>query len=360
MAFGIVDQWTVSFNGDQLGPDELYEIQVIDQVGLQLPEIRIQVRTPDEEKVRLLTKPGFLIELGIGKTSIEETIKFRAFKKIVDDGVQGENNYFITLWGLMDKMDYLRVQRMESYKSEDDKKPSSDVWTEVCGRNELVPETEESNDKMNWLQYNISDRRFLEEVTWASYFDNDDPVLATIRRDSKAIFKPISKLKTIKGTLGNTLAATYNANSILMNQFDGFLSTWAGLKRNILVQNMEDGTDSETTLEATQQIVGVGFDQVERFQEREMVNENLHENWWQAVTQNRVLRASLSAITIKCRLNVYTPLFPLDYVTVNWQRIRDNQPVQMFGGEWLVAANRISIMDSHYEQIVVLARESLL
>lgn len=361
MTIGYSGEWTLDINDGDFDTDEIDELMLIDEVGLGLPELRFKFMTTKDSLVEKYSEPRAKIKLGIGKTNVEESGNFEVFKKLGSDGAEGEGKKQRMIWAHLAQIDYLNKQRMEHYDDEDNLKKSSEVFQTVVGRYGLTAEVEETDDKMLWLQPNITDRKFLEDVVWHGYFGDGDPALSTLTRAGKAIYKPFSKIKTVKGTIGNNDQADYKSNYFDTHVNDGFMSAWGGSKRKIPQHWIEDGTDETIDVEVKQLILGTGMkeDSV-RTMEAQFIGDNVHKNWHKALVQNQILRGSLSAVTLEFQFDKFVPLYPLDYVKVDWQKQDGGGSNQPIGGEWLVIGSRIIIARGTYQQVIKVSRERLL
>lgn len=358
MLIGVEDHWKIDI-GDDLTVDELYSLQISDEVGLGIPTLKMSLRIIDENKIKKISEPGHKIKIGIGKNQVEESYEFIMMKRKYEEGLLGQNLWFITVWGMLDNLTYLRDQKMETFKSMDDLKNSNEVWDEIMKRNQFSPVSEKSGDKMNWIQYNITDRQFAEDLSWYGLFKEGDPLLTAIRRNGEAVFKPFSSLKVApKFNIGNVQGTDFQPQSLNLDQVDGFMSVWAGSERKIIAQEMESGEDKELTFSNVPQIIGKGFEDIVKSQEREMINENVHEKWWDAYNQNRVLRASLASMSMGIKFLQYIPMFPLDYVKMSWQETSKLAAIPMVSGEWLVVRSLITLQAFVFEHSFRLSREA--
>jgi len=368
---GVEDSWIVEINGDEISGDELFELRIIDEAGLALPTLELAINTKDEKKIQKYTVPGYKIEIGLGKKTIEEVMEFQVFKKVTSEGVSGSGYWHMRLWCVLNQIKYLDEQQMIAYETTDSPKRSNEVWTEVVSRYDFTPDTTAFKDKMLWLQYNISDRRFLEELTWHGFYNANDPCLYTLRRDSKARYLPFSQLKTVKGIIGNSADYDYPSNYFEFTQNDGFLSVWGGGERITPMHTLEEGTDDEVdkldrqSVKVEQQILKKGVrEEAKKYTEYQFLNDNVHSNWWRAYEQNRILRSSMGAINIEFHFPVYHKIFPLDYFKIQWNKQRTaaegSEMVIPVGGDWLAVGSQLMITKGQYQQKLKLSREQLM
>lgn len=360
---GTEDQWLLSINGDEINSDELSEFKLEDEAGLGLPILEMNFNTSDKEKMKEYTTVGKILDIGIGKSEISEKNKFMVFKKMFSEGITGTKRWFFKVWAVMGAMDYLEKQRQRTFNKTTDMKKSNEVWATVMNKYGIDPKTVNFNDKMLWLQYNITDRQFLQELVWHGYYASDDPCLSAITRDNRAIYKPLSKLKNVKGVIGNVDGVDYLTNYYEVIQNEGFLGSWGGGKRIAPFHNVEEGANDEVWSNVSQQILGTGIrEDARRVTEYQLINDNVHDNWIKANEQNRILRASLNALNIDFHFHEYKSLFPLDYIKVQWKDVQKDSPeiITPITGEWIVLHSRILVSSNTYQQHVKVARETML
>lgn len=369
--FGIESQWVMEINGGAIKNDEVMYLRINDEAGLTLPTLELSLNLKDESKVKEYTQRGFELEIGIGKETINYTATFQVFKKITAEGLTGSNYWILKIWGVLGKLEYLDKQRTETYTTTDDPKKSNEVWSEVTGRYGFNPDTLDFKDKMLWLQYNITDRKFLDELVWHGFYNNNDPCLSCIRRDSKAVYKPVSELtKAPKGIISNTDTGDYRSNSFEISQNDGFFSIWGCGERSTPMHTLEEGSDDQTDILKTEssvlvtpQILTSGIrEESKRFTESQFINDNVHSNWWRAYEQNRILKSSLNTIQIEFDFMEYYDLYPLDYFEILWKKQHSDSEEMIIpvGGNWLAIKTELVVKDMMYSQRIRLAREELL
>ena len=85
---GVERQWllTVDFAGQELYSDELYNLNISDEIGLNLPVLQLSINTKDEKKLKAICRKDATISVGIGKYTINEHYIFKTFKRIVQEG----------------------------------------------------------------------------------------------------------------------------------------------------------------------------------------------------------------------------------------------------------------------------------
>lgn len=385
-------------SGDQIfTPDEVQRLVLIEKAGLGLPELRLEIATPDRKKFGKLLTPGFTISFNIGLDQLEQSTAadYVKIRNQVKPMQQGENRYFVTMYFLLDALSYIYEQRMETYESENSPKPFSDVWNTVTERNNLEPMAEATNDQMNWVQPNITDRQFLERSIWHSYYRDGQPSLSCINRSGEAVLtNPEAILGGPTFQVVNVLDATVNTiqkpadvleevggdkniaqtNYYELTQSEGFFGAMMGDKKKLIASNQEEGTDDTENIEA-QPIIqpdtgfpfagSGGTDLPEKTDEREFINRNVHAGYWKAYLNNQIHRASISNVKSLYTFLSYVDRKPLELVEVQLKSAQDLNAsnglidVEQMNGQWIVSESRISIIDNKFSQTLICGRESI-
>jgi hypothetical protein len=353
--------WTVDINDDDLYIDEFISISIEESVDLSLPICKIKFQTQRWEQVQKYSAPGCKVSVGLGKDSIETSCNMKVFKKDVQS-FRGNNNWIVSLWLSYDSMDYYNKHKMEVYNSHSDLQRSSEVVSTVTSAIGFTPEVEQSDDKMLWLQHNISDRRFLEEVVTHGWFGEQKPTMYAARRDGKFIYKPITSLLTPKFSFGQGDDVDIPTEDQSIAKKDGFLTAWLGKERKIPFHSWEKGLDEEEIHTPDQHMSGfVGMDEATKYATIGQLNDNMHINWYKAEGQNLQGRASLSAATTEVILHKeYKDVYALDCFEGLFIKKDTMETILPFMGNWLATKVVHRITDNHYSCTISLSREGLL
>jgi hypothetical protein len=361
---GIKDQWVVEINNPDILPDELQEFSITEDADLGLPILQMIIDTHDESKVKALSEKGCEFEFGIGKESVTEVFKWKVEKCGGGEGSSGAGKFNLTVGAFLNNNDYLKKFRYATYKDTDNLKTSDEIITEMFSErySDFTVQTKKFDDEMMWIQSGKSDRAFLEEVIWHSWYADNDLTLSSINRNMDVIWKPMSELKKVKGIVGNDDDSDYKASKYEYGQNEGFMTTWGGGKRIAPIYRQDQGSFDEEWNTVTPQVLKEGTSQkVPRFTESSWINDNVHKNWRKAEEQNRILRASLSAQYINFYFHTYQPLFPLDYVNVVYSKNdKAKTPVLPIQGEWLCIGSNLFMSSMTFQQRMLFTREAML
>lgn len=350
-------QFVAEINGDDIKTDDLVMLAIYETTGLGLPTFTLRFQTKDPELIKKYTDPACKLTIGLGKDEIQFKADYSVFNKHVMNS-QGADNFMVHLTGVASSLTYLTKQQSKSYRD----KKSSEVWTEVMDRNGLKSEVETTNDKMLWLQTGVTDRLFMRDVTQHGFYGSLDPLLFCIRRDLKSIYKPLSKLKTKKGIIGNMESADVISNDFAIKNLGGAMSAIGGKDRTIPYFDMEKGQYKTNVGSVTPQIsssAGLSEDYT-KIQEVVKLNKNVHSHWWDSYSQNIQLLTSLSSTRLTVRLHEYHDIFALDYYEVLNQSQQGGEPMTPVNGMWIVTGVTTMIQQHDFVQYIMLSRETLL
>jgi len=356
-------QWALTINGDEILGEELIFLNIFEDAGLNLPTFDLLFYTDDEEKVKRWNSPGYPAKIGFGVDEIVDVTDFKVFSREVSS-IGGADQWAVNAKGIYDSLDYVNSQRLLTFNTWGDMKKSSEVFSAVASKNGFKPDVPmPSNDMMLWTQHNVTDRKFLEEVTWHGYFSSNDPPLTAFRKDGKAIYKPLSKIiQSEKGIIGNSEDASIISNHFTLVNREGFLSSWSGNIRTVPYHHSEKGIDDNCKGSVTPKVVKEAglTPEVNKFQEIELLNDNVHDNWWVAYRQNKQFKASLSSQSIRTTVDAYNSIFPLDYYRTKFLRQDDKTILEPYAGKWIVNTVVTSVKNSAFTQFITLCRETLL
>lgn len=359
------DNWSVSIDldGEFLSVDEILLVSIEETTDLSLPVAHLVFRTQNYKKVKKFTEADAVIKLGVGDGYGEDIRTVKPYKVINKTVTQeaGGMDWSVDIWLIYDAMDYYDKHRMEVYNTRVEHQLSSDVFKVIMERYGLSPVVKDTKDKMMWVQSNISDRKFIEDVLSHGFVEDDIPLLWGIRRDGVAKYLPIKDLLVIKGDIGGKKEDDFPFTDYILKSNDGFLSSWLGETRHNIWHNSEDGIDGDTIVKIKPQITEqTGFHVNEKFAELEYDNDNVHAKWLRAKSQNIQNRANLSSKTMEMISGItYRDIYVLDCYKAIWEN-QEKELLETFMGLWLVTRVKHQIADGYYTCSVTFARETLL
>jgi hypothetical protein len=360
---GVEDQWVAYINEEDILSDEFRLLSISESADLSLPIAHLIFVTKDRDKMRRYTSPGYLVKIGLGFHEPRELSEFMVISKKMATYL-GNDQWIIDAWLILNHMNYYKLQRSNTYTSWSDQKTSSQVFNTVMSRYGIQGDTASSSDKMLWLQHNISDRKFLEEVCSHGWFGNGLPAVGGIRLDGTAIYKPVDLLLKPKGKMGNV---KLEEDDLELNEFtitskDGFLSTWLGKTRNSPIHTIENDIDSviSTTL-GTKIADDTGLFTSTRYAPISFENDNVHSNWAKSEAQNLQYKASMSATNFEVMLHGrFRDVSVLDCYRNVWESGESEVSITELSGLWLATFVKHKIERNHYQIEIGFSREKLI
>jgi len=365
VTIGVEGLWGATINGDEIDSDELRMLNIEEIADLSLPTAHIQFRTQEISKVKKYITPGYKVQLhlddggaGAGKgTGGSIDANFVVFKKKMQT-YQGNDEWLVDTWLVLDNLDYYNKHRMETYNTWSDKKKSSEVISTVGSRVGLNPKVKSSDDKMLWIQHNITDRRFLEEVAYHGWFGEKQPFAFGIKKNSDLIYKPIPDLLNKKFKIGDMDECDIKVNEYNMSISDGFLTSWVGKERVTPTRLHEEGLDIEYDVNTEALISNdIGLYDNVKYAPIGWQNDNVHANWFKAESQNIQYRASLSSMSMNIGLHgEFRDISILDCFQGLWENA-SGIALKEISGLWLATKVSHRITSEHYTVVIQLSRE---
>jgi len=360
---GREDQWIATINEEDIYPDEFRMLSIKESADLSLPIAHLQFTTKDRDKVRRYTDPGYIVKIGIGKNEPDPVAEFIVVTKEVATFL-GSDQWILDIWLILNSMDYYKTHRTQTYDSWKIKRSSSEVFSTIARRNGFTVDTASSFDRMLWVQHNISDRKFLEEVCSHGWFGSGKPAIVGFRMDGKAIYKPIDLLLKPRGKMGNVDGLEekdLKLNEFTMKVRDGLLSTWVGKERRIPIHNLETEADSVVIGSLQSKIADeAGLFETTRYAPATFQNDNIHSYWHHAEAQNLQYKASISAMSFGVRLHgEYRDIHVLDCYQNIWEGSETRAAITELSGKWLATEVTHRIETNHYQTDIRFSREKL-
>lgn len=317
---GIKGQFTVTFSiggiTDFLEGDDLARCVIIEEANHLLPEFELSF-TSDNLDVVEKCNEGNVVEIKHGlKPGEGKKSKFRIKKATYTRS--GENLVFIYMHGIYDAPNYGRKSTCKIY----DKKPATDIMTEVGNRHFSVDCQAKSFDNMHWIQDGRTDKDFMLELMQHAYIPGSCVGIG-IDCEGKMLIRDMQSLNDGNLSLGaNGIPIQGNLEAI---ENQGFLNHWIGYEdRRQIYKDLEKGAEVEEITEKVETLIlkngklnrlkGVE----KRLREHKILNENMHENFWKAQLRNIAQLAVLSSVgfTVHLAEEKYTNVNIFDAVTV--------------------------------------------
>lgn len=307
---------------DFILPENLSFFSVTEQAGNILPYFELEFYTK-EKKLYSRLHDGKTLRIQFGKSSDDyEEMEVYPVKFPVER--YGTNALKISLKGFLAKANFLNQPRVSIYPQ----KSGVEVVKSVVSKH-FTPifNVEKSLDKMNWIQYNVSDRNFIFDTLMHSYTKSSF-IACAITADSKFILKDIKEELKLKANKYDwILSNSAKGDNVLPVSSEytpfsqtGLINSISGYGRELSLYNIETGAyqkeyDKPSVIMALSSSIAKNADVEKRFCGSQLQNKNVHEFYWKAYQQNLIGLSSIGAIRIDVpTVNKYEKVKPLDIV----------------------------------------------
>lgn len=287
---------------DFITNDDLIEFTIIEEAGNLLPIFKLDFFTYNEEVIRLLNETNAL-EVSFGKDA-NEMYDVSLYVTRLESEKQGKGKRLIATTGLAGSLEYLNNPKVLITEE----MSGIEAMTLVANQHfDVDVDPEVSDDLQCWIQPNMSDRRFINQIWMHSYLVNGF-IGVGISADGTFI---VRDLKSKAGeefdwkftpTPSGSSDIVYDPDpKIIIN--GGFINHWLGYGRENLELALEDGT-SELISEEARPILALTEEiarkaNMERkFHSSVVRTTNVHENYWRAAQKNLTNLAILGNVKI--------------------------------------------------------------
>lgn len=325
---GVEGQYRFSFSvagkRDFVMSRALDRFLLVEQAGNVLPTFELVFWTVDDEVLKYCNEGNDIdVEFGVDAGSTENTT-LRITK--ADFARMGEDKRYVYLEGIYSAPKYIANNRLQIT----DEKSAAEVIREVARRHfEVKGNLSKSNDKQRWVQSNVSDKKWVNELWMHMDLGDSFPAVA-IGVDGAF------QLVDVKKHLGGqdyawrfTMRPRDQAKDIepygnvQFGSRSGFVNQWVGYGRKDVKYKVEAGESEETDnddaapLLATGSSLGRSADVGIRFGRVRQANENQHERYWEAKEKNLQRLAVMSAFRARCTFTLkHKPIRPLDLLMI--------------------------------------------
>lgn len=372
MSLGVDGQYYLSIsldgNSDFIDKEDLDELTIFEYTGNVLPQFELNFISADESIFSRLNE-GNSLDVRIGKTSSEaiEVILYPSTMKTAKDGA---TRRVYEIKGFCSSISYITNHNIKV----SDKKSGIEVAIEVAKENsfETTGSIAKSKDKQNWVQYSISDKKFLNDTIMHSDLGTSFPVFA-ITADRKFIIKDIQKelkkkaknpdWRFTKDALSPN-DINYDADVIIESKA-GFINSWIGYGKTLTEINSETGivnniTEEPEIIMSLSNKLDKSIDVKDRFGGSRNISDNVHINYWKSYNHNLQGLANLSKIDNTLSFtDAFHRVVPADIVSF---REESNSNEQMSGeeqsGTYIVSGVILSCQLSRIVTTVIMNREA--
>lgn len=341
--------------------NDLVNFLLVEETGNVMPTFELIFKCEDEKILTYLNEGNNLnVSFGKNKDNMIDG-SFRITRLIPTRS--GESKYIIKVIGLYSALGYL--------KDNIDIKEGSGV--EVISQ--VVSEYFEtdfnissSTDSQKWIQHNIPNKKFVDNVWMHSYIP-DSFICVGITSDGRFVLRDMKLLAgdnykyrfTVSPENDNDI---YFDGDYVPDDQSGFINYYLGYGRQKHVYTLEDGTESDI-LEDTDILLSLtnklsrSSDIDKRIASVGMQNDNVHENYWKAFYKNMQSLVIFDSTKITFSfINKFIPIKVLDLIMFNEKEINRNDASEFYSGKYFVKKVARSISNGTFSTTLQVCRES--
>jgi len=369
---GLKGQYLFSFSiagkNDFIQEADLQLFKVVEDAGNILPSFEFVFTLEDTSILRYLNE-GNPLEMAMGEDDIAMTnINFRILNKQISKISQ--HKYLIRLTGLYDDMSYYTDCRIN-------------ITDKVSGIEAIIDTAEnhfgidtnvtKSQDQQYWVQSNVSNKMFINQVWMHSWLVNSFPAIGItsdgifVIRDVKKLIKKLTtedyawKFISTDSTKPDEL--TFDQYKVESNT--GFINLWVGYEREKEVLNLDTGVEGVITPSLNTMLsLSTDLDRMAdigtRASEFGVVNENVHPKYWVAYQQNLSYLSIFGSTKIVLQFTgKYANIRVLDLVLLRDMDLELKQSEEYYSGAYLVTRVTRILENKNFITMIHLNRESL-
>ncbi|NRA76877.1 MAG: hypothetical protein HRU18_01605 [Pseudoalteromonas sp.] len=312
MIFGKEGQYVCSINIEGIDEefmehDGLEMLKIVEEAGNVLPTFALSFKTYLEDVVAKLND-GTIIKVSMGP-DLENLEDYELSVSKFTSQVLGNSHIEIACIGFASKINYITDQPMQIT----DEKSGIEVAIETAGKHFKVDSNiEKSKDKMNWIQYSITDKKFMNDLLLHCNVPNSF-VASAITANGDFILRDVAKaVKSLGGLYDwkftkdpddNPKAISIEGNLEISSK-SGFLNNWTGYKKimngiDVIAKDTTDiSTEDANVLLALASELDKAKSISDRFSGTRMMSDNVHNKYWECYDRNLKGLASLSRLGI--------------------------------------------------------------
>ena len=369
---GLKGQYLFAFSiagkNDFIQEADLQLFKVVEDAGNILPSFEFVFTLEDTSILRYLNE-GNPLEMAMGEDDIAMTnINFRILNKQISKISQ--HKYLIRLTGLYDDMSYYTDCRIN-------------ITDKVSGIEAIIDTAEnhfgidtnvtKSQDQQYWVQSNVSNKMFINQVWMHSWLVNSFPAIGItsdgifVIRDVKKLIKKLTtedyawKFISTDSTKPDEL--TFDQYKVESNT--GFINLWVGYEREKEVLNLDTGVEGVITPSLNTMLsLSTDLDRMAdigtRASEFGVVNENVHPKYWVAYQQNLSYLSIFGSTKIVLQFTgKYANIRVLDLVLLRDMDLELKQSEEYYSGAYLVTRVTRILENKNFITMIHLNRESL-
>lgn len=363
--------------GDFILPSDLITFQIIEEAGNLLPVFKLAFDTNREEVFQYFHEDN-KIDLSFGVSSQNLMYSTLRISHVHSAKIGSEKRRFL-IKGFYHTIEYHSNTKISTIGP----KNGEEAMTEVALRtfNHVSKQTSNCQGSMNWIQTDISDRSFVNQIWMHSYYKDSFPMVG-ISTDGTFILKDMKTLAS-KEPDWRFLPTPYTGDKIdaedplgksiiydgdySFQTYTGFMNSYQGVGRNRLVHNTEKGfraVIAETVTPSLSLLDKIPiYEKLERrFDKVGFWNDNVDVFYIQAELRNAMSLAIFSSVKLVLSfMNQFKPIRLLDLALFrDISVINKGLSEELHSGHYVVTKVVRTLSKTSFLTIVEMSREALL
>lgn len=372
---GIKGQYTVSISigpfDNFLNEKDLKHLAIYEYSGNIAPQFEIIFQTAQDTIMEYINEGNFF-NIGLGKDSTDEKIIY-GVPQSVKSQRQGKDNYIINCKGtIQESIEYNNVQKIRSFRSMNVPDLVFDI-VDAHSIDTIVDIKPDSSTQDLWVQHNITDKMFVDEVI-KRYYRKGSFLALAIDSEGNFIIKDLDSITDKEpdwiivypdsGISGENIII-YDLDSEFVSQ-SGVTNKWAGITREQYQYDLHKDEFINITDHGVEPLfTGNDFNRNQNYGKRTsnfaFIDECQHKDFVKAIGTSFQSMALFSSHPLKLSYtNQFKNVRPLDLATFLDNPIESpNNIPDYFSGNYIVESVTTLYADSAFRMYVTLTRESL-
>ena len=367
---GVSGQYVLNFSladqTDFIQEADLIAFTLIEDAGNSLPTYSLSFETTNEDILHYMNERNTLfVSYGRDNNSLITT-------KLAIGTVQisrnGNDKRQISIAGTYSALPYQGDSKISISSNKSGIAVIKDVVSPYFKK--IDSNISKSNDSQRWIQYNITDRKFVFDIWPHCHIPNSFISMGItssgtcVLKDIKKSFNdnPKWKLCILPSNKKDDILTDGNAH---VSFSSGLVNTWLGYDREDLTYTLEDDVGKFHLEQA-----GVGLANTKnvskdpnitkRFNTTNIINDNVHAEYWSAYKRNLSYLAQYSSLKLGVTFsNTFYPIQLLDLVMYSEDALgASNQSASYHTGLYLVSKVSRTVANRNIRTLVHLVRES--
>lgn len=375
MIFGKEGQFVCSISIDGIdeefmGHDDLDLLKIVEEAGNVLPTFALSFETYLEDVMSKMND-GAIIKVSMG-LDIEHMEDYELSVSKFTSEVVGNSVIKISCIGFASKINYITDQPMQIT----DSKSGIEAAIEAASNNFNVDSNiTKSKDKMKWIQYSITDKKFVGDCLLHSYIP-DSFVASAITASGKYIIRDVKKyIKSLSGSYDwkftkdsdgkdNTIVIEGGLN---ITSKSGFINNWTGYNKIMNGIDITAKDTSEITSSDAQVLLSLAseIDKAktikDRFAGTRIISDNVHEKYFDSYESNLKGLAALSRLGIPVSFsNEFRSIEPLQIAMYSQPSTNnEDEASEYVTGLYIISNVTKTIQANMFNITCILNREAL-